>query len=385
MSGRKTKGSSIATLIHQWASGSQPDHSSYRILLQHTTGLTTRLQAANSTFKDNSMSRQLDDEIVYRRAGLRTPAESALRELFGGAAWLVSLLEAGVETTTTLTVCFIRTLSRPSWVPPELLSKLTVVDASHNPWGWDDDTELHDDGVHKSVQLQDLPHLYDVLRRVVTDLEGKPVMLVWESLAPLIMVHGFDQVLRFLEALDKPVSGDATADRILQIWPIRTETLTPSQHAKLEDAANALMNLNRGEMTMMRQGVRESGNIVREIMPFRLVPRDDTTGGNSLLPFRLEEQEENKGGGDGKDPPALRDEQSRPDSAPTHSHEHKPPESQPGRSKMRLQHEPDDQPASRTSKAGGEVNDLRPRIFLQDDDPEFDDMDEEDPDDDLDI
>jgi hypothetical protein len=375
MTTKKTQGSSIAALINQW--GSQPDHSSYRILLQHTAGIATRLQAANSSLQEPSVTRQAGEENVYRRAGLRTPAETAIRDLFGGAAWVQRLLEAGVQSN--LEVFFVRTLARRSCVPTELLSKLKVVDTSQDPWGWDDD-----EGEHQSVSLGDLTSLFQSLRKMlVASAEGtKPIMVVWESLSPLIMVHGFDRCLRFLEALDRPLSRHETNVRMLQVWPVRTETLTLSQHSRLEDAANALMSLNRGEMTLMRQGVRESGNIVREIMPFRLIPQEDVDRCN-LLSFRLEERDEENMERDSNTPPELLDEKSSLDSsAPLTT---KPQHTNPGRSRITLQLESDDHPASRTSRAETESNENRPLIYLQDNDPEFDDMDEEDPDDDLDI
>ena len=371
MTSKKTKGSPIASLINQWSN--QQDHSNYRILLQHTTGLTTRLQAANST--DLSLSRQTGEEIVYRRAGLRTPAETSLRDLFGGSAWLLRLVEAGVESD--LDVLFVRTLARPSFLAPELLSKVKVVDLSRDPWGWEDEEKES-----KVPSLQDLTGLFESLRSMLMACEGKPAMLIWESLTPLVVVHEFDRLLRFLEALDKPLSRTESMVRVLQVWPVRTETLTASQHSRFEDASNALLHLKRGEMTFLRQGIREAGNVVREIMPFRLVPQEAARGG-SLLSYRLEEVDDTSHL-DEETVPGLHDEESSLDVTTTGDNQ-MPQQYNPGRSRISLQIESDDIPASRPSKSEPIAQEHRPRIFLQDNDPEFDDMDDEDPDDDLDF
>jgi len=385
MSPKTSKGSSssIATLIDQWANQQDHHHSRYRILLQYTTGLATRLQAANSVMykkKGSTLNRQIHEDTLYSQAGLRTPAESAFRDLFGGVAWVQFLLEIGVENN--LQVIWVRTLSRPSFIPTELLSRLKVIDASRDPWGWDDDHDNDDDEEeNKSTSLQNLRGLYEFIRSVVMATDGRPTMLVWESLVPLFMVHGFDRVLRFLDALEKQLSCNATTIRLLQVWPVRTETLTADEHSQL---SNALMYLKRGEMILMRQGIRESGNLVRELLPFQLIPQQGDLKEGHQLSFRLEPG----GGEDGMER----------DTSTTPSHEKlsieselptteksKGQQSKLGRSRITLQIESEDRPTSRPSKEESVLTEHRPLIYMQDNDPEFDDMDDEDPDDDLDI
>lgn len=346
-----------------------------------------RGQAANAmsslVVNEKSLSSTLDDEEkVYRRAGFRTPAETALRDLFGGPTTLARILEVGTQENCH--VIFVRTLSRRSTISSSLLSKVTVLDGSQDPWGWDLEGETdarcfpHESG--GVVSLHDLSKLYHAIRLSCDQRGDTPVLLVWESLAPLFLVHGFETVLRFLRALDVSSREPRGKEpcRILQVWPVRKETLTASQHAQLEDAANALLCMSRGEMAMMRQGIRESGNVVREMLPFRLIAQDLTALDPHLLPYHLEENDEI----------ALADNQSEltepqekqqqsTDQSSDISGSSKPKSA---RSKIKLQMESDDQPPVAATPASG-----LPRIFLQDDDPEFNDFDEEDPDDDLDI
>lgn len=369
--------SSFANLLKQWQK--QQDNVSYRILLQYSMDLATRLQAAGSSFQERSLSQQSEEEIVYRRAGLRAPAESALRDLMGGDAWIVHILEVALHQN--LEVIFVRTLARKSYVPANLRSRIHEVDKSQDPWGWDCDD--HD----MSTSMSNLNEFYNVIRTKIDTLEGRPTILVFESLAPLVLVHGFQRTLRFLQAIDKPRSSidrnGSSKSRLVQVWSTRIELFTSSQHAQMEQVVNALLYLKRGEMALMRQGIRESSNIVREILPFQLVPQEKVKEDNQL-PFCLEEIEEKRDDDGAKAPVTVEDSPPRPsNSTGPSAMESGGQQAKLGRTKIKLQMESDDLSATKAAKPESEVS--RPRIFMQADDPEFDDMDEEDPDDDLDI
>lgn len=417
MTSKNLTGSPMTSLIFQWcrqqqqqqpppqqSSSSTATTRSYRILLQSTTGLATRLQAANSlsTFgKENkssstvSSTQEEEEEKVYRRAGLRTPSETACSDLFGGPTWLVRILEIGAELEEECHVVLVRTQTRESFVHPQLQSKITILDAAQDPWGWDSEEEEEGEDYEKrtSVSLRNLSGLFEAIRQSCRKRPGTPVLLVWESLAPLFLVHGFDRTLRFLQALDDSTFQEQEKDlvRILQLWSVRMETLTASQLAKLEDTANALLCLNRGDMTLMRQGIRETGNVVREMLPFRFVENSKADG--SILPFRLEEQADEPSGSahnhhHDEAPPLVDEKPSQlegvsrgnVDASGTGSNRQKS-----ARSKIQLRLESDDEASTRQTTAAPDSTNHRPLIYLQDDDPEFDDMDEEDPDDDLDI
>ncbi len=375
----------MSSLISQWCS--QHQQANYRIILQSTTGLSIRLQAANSlsTFgKEKFATGKEDEETVYRRARLRTPTESALRDLLGGPAWLIRILEVGVEEDCQ--VIFVKTQSRHCFPPRHILSKIMVLDASQDPWGWNLESEGETTSEQREANLavsqNNLSALYESINHSCEQKGQTPVLLVWESLTPLFLAHGFDLTLRFLQELDASSRTRRTKDcrRVLQVWSVRMETLTASQHAKLEDSANALMYMNRGEMTLMRQGIREAGNVVREVLPFRLVSQETGKAGDDMLRFRLEEQDDISISKMQDEDTTLSDERRQSAQDKLSSDPKSTTKPKPGRSKIKLRLESDDeQPSVDASDS------TRPRIFLQDDDPEFDDMDEEDPDDDLDI
>jgi hypothetical protein len=348
MSSKKVK--PLASLFQQWSSqqesSSQPPQS-YRILLQCTNGLSTRIQAAEA----------VENPQLYQRAGVRTPAESAIRDGLGGYAWLEHLVDLALKSNH---VVWIATKTQASPITSRLMSMsqhnnntVTVIQAAVDPWSWDEDCI-------DSPSLKNLQELHTLVKERIQ--KHSNTVLVWESLTPLIAVHGFETSLRFLNSFDD----------CFQIWPIRIEALTPLQHQALEDASQALLNLQGGDMTMIRQGIRERGNIVRKTLPFRL------DGGRLVELENEEERTTAKDHETNKDLVAAVVAESSSSSAK--------PQQQHGRvdtgssRKIKLQLEEDDEP-----KTNIPPETSRPRIYLQEDDPEFVDMDEEDPDDDLDL
>jgi hypothetical protein len=345
MSSKKVK--PLASLFQQWSSqqesSSQPPQS-YRILLQCTNGLSTRIQAAEA----------VENPQLYQRAGVRTPAESAIRDGLGGYAWLEHLVELALKSNH---VVWIATKAQASPITSRLMSQsnnnnnVTVIQAAVDPWSWDEDCI-------DSPSLNNLQELHTLVKEQIQ--KHSNTVLVWESLTPLIAVHGFETFLRFLKCFDDS----------FQIWPIRIEALTPLQHQALEDAAQALLNLQGGDMTMIRQGIRERGNILRKKLPFRL---------DGVRLVELENEEELTTAKDhetNKDLAAVVPESSSSSAKPQ---QHGRVDTGSSR-KIKLQLEEDDEPKTNTPPETS-----RPRIYLQDDDIEFDDMDEEDPDDDLDL
>lgn len=344
----------LASLFQQWSSQEQDasssssqqyvPRSSYRILLQSTHGLSTRIQAAEA----------VENPQVYQRAGVPTPAETAIKDSLGGYAWLEHLVELAQKHNHLV---WVATKSQQSPITSNLfnLSKddnanISVINAAVDPWGWDEDCK-------EGPNLQNLQELHRLLSSTMQ--QKSSVVLAWESLTPLISAHGFDTTHEFIVSLES----------CMQIWPIRIEMLTPLQHSILEDDAQALLHLKGGEMTMIRQGVRERGNILRETLPFSLE-------GGKLVELEIDDTATSSIGEDAKDKNSAKDKSSMSSIPPTAASV-----SNPGGTsrKIQLKMEDDDEPKKTETSAS------RPRIYLQDDDPEFDDMDEEDPDDDLDI
>lgn len=461
-------GSPIALIFQQWTSqqlqrqkqsedgggGAQVNSirsassASYRILLQYSYSLQHRIQSAEP----------VDNPHLYRRAGVPTPAERATRDCVGGSetAWLLRLIELAARQnqvqSNEVKVIYVATRARTSGnlliecLPQELQTRIQVVElASKNPWGWDSDDDNDNDKeepceepsmedgtastatmrITRGANMKDLTTLHKHLKDQImigTETTGttlSPVILIWQSLTPLFVVHGFD---RFLRLLMEPFPTPC-----LQVWPVQVQTLTPKQHMQLEDSSNALLCMEGGEMTMIRQGIREPGKIIREQIPFRLhaidLDDDDEEEEQELLiercqfrRYRIVEGEEDvvdktsgctvpptddvhlrKGSG-GTMMAAPTGTDRVPPGTGTTSSSSSSVSAGPGRPRIQLRMEEDNDVVvgrlggtKTQDDVGFSTRDSvaqpihRPRIYMQDDDPEFDDLDEEDPDDDLDI
>lgn len=339
-----------------------------------------------------------DDETaaLYRLAGLRTPAECAARDLEGGYLWLKHLTNrlcceypSGVVwlATTTTTPA---TTTTASWAAPPAQQRdvLKVVDAASDPFGWDNGCAGEEES-----SVANVGNLDSVVERIRDEVSGvlaaaadgegaantpaAPVPLVIQSLTPILQIHGLARTLRFLKSVSSlccPV-----------VVPALTELLTPSQHRQLEDTANALLCLHGGEAVLLREGVRERGNVVRENLPFRIVPDADRPG-ERMVEITAEKEDVTERGGETVDSLVGKGDEGVASSQSASS-----------RRKVRLKLEDEEvvgrgEGGSRrtgeneaSSTAAAATASPAPRIYLQDDDPEFEDYDEEDPDDDLDI
>jgi hypothetical protein len=202
-----------------------------------------------------------------------------------------------------------------------------------NPLGWNEG------------EASTLGNLEELIRRISQSAEGGVSMIVLESLTPIVMRHGLQKAVVFLQKLLQ--STCATI-----IIPVLIETFTPQQHRALEDLAQAVLLLQNGEAALLRHGVRERLNVVREIVAYEI---DNENCLQLLSPA-----------------PSLPNSGNTVAASTMESPE--PSSARPG--KVTLRHEEED---SKLPAAP------RPHIYMQDDDPEFDDLDEEDPDDDLDI
>ena len=405
----KKLGCPLSSIFQQWAAQqhhrqqveteSHPSLSSpfYRILFQTSYSLKARITAAEP----------VENPHLYKRAGLATPSERAIRDIHGAGetAWLLHLFELAVQrqkkklpdgdvhTTDTGSIIFLTTETRSrnyslvQELPQEIRKKVQVIDiGSQDPFGWDIST---DDG--KNTTLANINNLQQIYQRLEeefnqTNTSGTPVILIWQSLTPLIVVHGFQKVLRLLCALPT----------CLQIWPVNLQVMTPKQHAQLEDASNAILYLQNGEMNIIRQGIRERGNILRQKLPFRL--EAIVSDRHKQRRFRIVEEAE--------------DEERRNDDDDDHHTKAGKISNKKGNgvnggsvykagsiesshidSRSRGAHlYLEESDGGRNERVGGTFSSemelaapSRPRIYLEDDDPEFDDFDEEDPDDDLDL
>ena len=310
--------------IHQLVSSTMRSiDGSYIIVLQH------------SLHQRHAMASETTDEEVYRRAGVRTPAQNAQRD-FLGTRWL-QLLSKEYEKTI-----WVQTTN----VIPIDLENAIILNAASNPFGWEE--------IDDTLTLEDLQGLADAIQNE-TEKQKRPIVV--ESLTPILMRHGFLRTLAWLRQLEKC--------KTTIIVPVLIESISPTQHQALEDMAQAVLHLQGGGMTMIRQGGRERGNVLRDIVFFEV----HTNEANGTVSIQIVNRDDSK-----------EQQEMPPSMAAITTPQLDAKERTAGwRGKVKLQLEDDKAPPSTKEKAS------RPHIYVQDDDPEFDDMDEEDPDDDLDI
>jgi hypothetical protein len=326
-------------------------------------------------------------------------------------------------------------------LPDDLRQRVHIIDlCSHNnSFGWDDDGD--DDGVedisnsdidrttdHGATTLKcsmnDLSRLFHEMRDQLYSI-NKPVIIIWQSLVPLFVLHGYDKVLFFLSRLtlssttEAKTKTAASRRRILpnclQVWPVDRERLTSQQHAKLEDLSHAIMFFNSGELTVMRRGIRERDNLLRDVVPYELVretiPLSKSSSASGCLYYRVDELStitiENEGtkkrqtsaSSMAADMESITLDDSRTKNKKSGvgvGGNMKSTSSRSGRVQLRLE---DDEEKNHRPRGHATVQQhdhsyeqrqhqeqhSRPRIYLEDNDPEFADLDEDDPDDDLDF
>jgi hypothetical protein len=469
----------------------------YRILLQMT--------APCSLLQDRTLAAQPIEENkhVYHRAGQLTPSEIATKDMWGGSAWLLYLMEqlctaivtfevdpstmildqnenrhhhqqsdssvADLSPTPTPQVLFISTLpqakeagtSTTAWIhqflPSHFLHHVQVLDLStDNPWGWDNDEDDNDDendgdetiqqcqqqqGLLKeenignssssssstTIGMDNLVLLQHHLRQKQQQhRQPQPMILIWQSLVPLIQVHGVPQVLRMLQTLPG-----------LQIWTVPISCWSSADYVLLEDAASCLLQIQHGVATLLRRGIREPDNVQRETIPYELraitktttmmdsddgttrrCPNNDNNNNNNnnnngIVGLRYyqvvvgmvekstrhEQKVENVRPSDTISPSITSTRTIITPATTTsitgnsHSSLDLPNRGHQAARRVQLQLEEEGEEdkyipgkkVTTTTTTTTTFTPKRPQIYMDDDDPEFDDLDEEDPDDDLDI
>lgn len=404
--------------------------SPYLLLMQHSQSFHLRQEQQHQQQHSSTTAgttTTATDVSVYRRAGLRTPQENAATDWQAGGAWMehlaVTVLNVSVplESTTTALLCLqtLPTTTKSSCLFQHMQTtygyeRVQIVDCcgkgSGGPFGWDDDDA-------SGGGIMNLERLDSVIGTVVSKLQSVSkthhvFVLLLDSIAPLLVRHGLRNTATFLRRLQDAFAGTTSASTLsccpLLVVPILSETLTARQHRSLEDASNAVLSLHGGEAGLLRQGVRERGNMVRESLRYRIIvpvvaaattspstsrtTRDTrrtiieplstldvttettTTGGKAI------DHQVGAGAAAAIAVSSLAISSDNSDSdvpSPTRA-------PQPRRGKVNLQVDEGGRDLA-VADTVVETTTSQPNIFMQDDDPEFDDFDEEDPDDDLDL
>ena len=430
----------LARLLQGAASSDSDDDSCcYLLLIQHSRSLALRVMTEEQQQQQNA--------AVYRRAKLRTPHENARRDWQAGALWLEHVIgrllgqQKSPEEASSHSSRLILLQTNPTTTAlAEISERIETINLAVDPWGWDDDDDDDDDSVCSpssdaaaaAVNLNNLGAIVQAVQNALSKIQQQQQQaqgssettystpIVLDSLGPLLMRHGFGKTLQFIRTLllcHLPQKKEEGFLRRLVVGPVLVPVqvdgrlLTTRQHQMLEDLASAVLCLNHGQATLVRQGVREKDNLVQSLLPYEIVvvaaanDDDDATktgGGRSTTMIRVLSRDAAPGPPlesfiEEKDPQHVAN-HHRTRNTPTPTTTTTTSSIKPNsgsmktdrRAKIQLELEQDGAPpkpnhilSSGTSTA--KATTLPPRIFLQDDDPEYDDYDEEDPDDDLDI
>lgn len=333
----------------------------YLVLIQHTLGASTRQLAAAAGTAD-------DDHVVYQRAGLRTPGENAMRDLEGVPLWIQHVTRKLSEEIDH--VIWLQTTATQRYTAfIKDYPKIFVLNVSRDPLGWDR-TETSDSKCE--VNLLDLGSIVRSLEERLqsfaandTELDNSNATcgLIVQSLSPILQIHDFLYTMRFLRRLQTifPV----------MVVSIASDSLTDAQCASLQDLAQALLFLEQGEALLLRKGVREHDNVVRESIPFEIAT--DASGRRNIGLVTTEISSN-----DAVVPTIGEKVNARNDRKST-SRVGKP------KIELHLEEERERRPEKPVTTTPSDPPNEAPRFYLEENDPEFDDYDEEDPDDDLNI
>eukprot|EP00978_Attheya_sp_CCMP212_P033051 scaffold131595_cov53-Attheya_sp.AAC.11 len=378
----------LHSLLMKRKSKVEDDSTGYIMLMQHTLDLSHRLVGAGSsaTGETSAGAAARGSHEWYRRAGMRTPTESAVRDMAGG--WLLQRIVSLSSQNSWVWVQTAQCIELPSHLHT---SPTITIDLSSDPMGWDEGeanvgtTDESSTLVGKNTvlkgRLTDLEQtaclIEEATKRVIDgtigDDELNPVLVVLESLTPLIAVHGFDAIVLLLQRLKNN-------RQIVLVVPVLVETLTQTQHMALEDVvANAVLKLADGELHLIRRG--SGGKLVQVHPQFELTNLTMTllSSSDSLV---TEKPAEPSGAANETSELESRTKELSLTSTAVVGNASKTAISSVSLSLSDGARDKQQQPPPPSSRQASKT---QPNIYIQDDDPEFDDMDEEDPDDDLDI
>mmetsp|Transcript_5405 Transcript_5405/g.15763 ORF Transcript_5405/g.15763 Transcript_5405/m.15763 type:complete len:428 (-) Transcript_5405:234-1517(-) len=398
--------------------------SSYVILAQHSVCLPERLTAAVPSSSAQPQSKRttrghirnrreddLDEAHIFRLAGLLSPAETAERDGSGG--WLVRSVFMELCERTLGHVVHVKAADN-MWLPTQ--SSLVnlferngiVVDLSVDPCGWCDrdeagaETSEENGAGHRYLSMTNLADVARAIEQAAnivhtriaqnTEIHGDnsertvhPIPIVFDSISPLIAMHGLSRIIIFLQHLRenqaKIRQGSEHFIRSPIVIPVLGEVLSPHDHRRLEDFCDATLVLDRGDIQIARNSSRAGsvgGKLMREVQHFAVLRRHNEMENEESRAMSKASSNKNKGNAFG----LVSSQDGKIETEP----------SPPNRRRPTLQHEDEScrSHTHRTKKAIDQVQQresrhAKPRIFVEDDDPEFDDLDEEDPDDDLDL
>ena len=271
-----------------------------------------------------------------------------------------------------------------------------VVDLNSNPFGWNDENEDENNCCINSFSikatLNNLLLIAIAIRQAASHIDSseqqssqQPIPIIFDTLTPLLHLHGAERITILLKSLGRTTApldnSNNTSSSILSpiIAPVLYESICLSDHRTLEDCADAMVSLNlmdtattatnhvveakddnsvvvvSGVMNLVRRGggggnVGLGGKLMRHCVPVHILRSLSTTTGDL------------KDGcywiidsGDNDNTDCNAAERGKKQTRSTNSSI-----SEMGQSQLT------------------DTNSSRPKIYLEDDDPDYQDYDEDD-------
>mmetsp|Transcript_3488 Transcript_3488/g.6599 ORF Transcript_3488/g.6599 Transcript_3488/m.6599 type:complete len:437 (-) Transcript_3488:48-1358(-) len=401
------------------SSGSNNSFAPYFILFQHTRHFSQRLIAA----EPDSTSQ------VYRNAGLLTPKETSIKDsrgdLFVKEAWRECVNGCSgkvilVKCSDSLDFGF-ESGGGGNHTQDErndnaynmFVENGVLIDLSCDPLDWDSDSSNNDekqDGVHTiKGGMCDLNSILLALQNAATHIASTsrsssgstctthPVPIIFDSFTPLVLYHGVEKVHILLTALKQSQTKKKTTSTAFLspiFAPVLSEIIPPSGNRILEDYADAVMTLYGGKLSIAKRSARNGGmvscglsgglRLVKEVQHFEL----KDLAWNELVLIKGDKQDignVTQKRNDSEVDASVQDVIEKTEKIKIHATKEK------GKVRPTLMHENDDEGSSSLQQLQQQQDKEReqrkpkPVIYLEENDPEFQDLDEEDPDDDLDI
>jgi hypothetical protein len=374
---------------------------SYQILLQTGLPFHQRITAAHP--QDDA------DLRVYQTVGINSPKEISSNNSCGllllTECWkeCVKLCQGHVIWVSTCNSVTFSKTGRDAELWRLFETNGVFVDLHTNPLGWDEEeqkmpaqadrkSEANSKVVHG--KLTSFQSIYSCIKSACSEIQsklessGKPIPIIFESMTPLLLYHGIDKLSRFLAFL-KQDSRNCLSFPSPIVIPVSIESLNPFSHRLLEDLSDAVLTLVAGRLEIAKRSARYGGNIgglsgarlVKDVQVFEVE-------GDRGMHIRCI----SKGGSQHKSSKQNGEDEGIEDSISNIEGINISPSKEETSSSLQqkkglgsknpiLQHEGEEgrlRPEITGSKPA-------PHIFMEENDPEFDDLDEEDPDDDLDI
>lgn len=187
-----------------------------------------------------------------------------------------------------------------------------VVDLATNPFGWDDQKQIDSEGFVTTSTINNLQSIADAVRAAAAVVESRratqqrskeqsgasqrPIPIIFDSMTPLLGLHGAQNVSLLLQNFKQSMPSQSYITSPI-VAPILYESIRPSDHRLLEDVSDSFMSLElrddinnndairSGVLDIVRQGGGAlGGKLMRGRVPVHIMRASESSkcGTNDL-------------------------------------------------------------------------------------------------------